>query len=90
MCTVAEPAASGFSTVSSDHLFLFLRRDLRPLRRTAAGDRYIVEVDVDRVQRDLRGWLQHPDRDGFIALELGLIEIWSEGELVILRTCTFR
>ena len=35
-----------------DHLFLFFRCDRRLLRRASARDRYFVEVDVDRVQRD--------------------------------------
>ena len=57
------------------HFFLFFWRHLGLLRCTAAGDRHVMKVDVDRVQRDLRCRLQQRECDGLFAFKFGLLEI---------------
>jgi hypothetical protein len=73
-----------------NHFFVFFGCNLRRLRGTAAGDADLVEVDVDRIQRDLRGRIEHSNRDGFIAFKFGLVNIWSEREFIVLGPGNFR
>ena len=61
MCILAGPAGSGFSTLQHDHLFLFFRRHRGFLRGAAGGDGDLVEIDVDRVQSDLRTRLEQAE-----------------------------
>ena len=67
------------------HLFALVESDCGGLRCAAARDRSTLKIDLRRIEHDLGGWLEHLDRNRLLPREVVLLEIGSEGELVVDR-----
>ena len=89
MCIVAEPAASGFSTVSttisfsfSGVTFAFCEAPLLVIvtswKSMSTALSVISEVGFNT-----------SNRNSLITFKFGLLKIWREREFVILRSCDF-